>query len=215
MAPEGEAVRHPLFARMWERIAAAGERAGAAEHRRSLLAGLSGRVLELGAGAGTNFPYYDAAVTEVLALEPEPYLRERARRAAEAAPVAITVAEGRAESIPADDGAFDAVVVSLILCSVSDQPRALAESMRVLRRGGELRFYEHVSSRSPGAARVQRLADATLWPHIAGGCHMARDTDAAIARAGFRIESCERFAFGPSPRLPGLPHVLGVARRPA
>jgi ubiquinone/menaquinone biosynthesis C-methylase UbiE len=205
-------VRHPLFARVWERVARASERGEAAQHRSSLLAGLAGRVLEVGAGAGTNFAHYPQSVREVVALEPEPYMRERAREAAANAAVPVALLDGRAESIPADAGDFDAVVLSLMLCSVADQAAALAEAHRVLRPEGELRFYEHVRSRSEHWARAQQLADATLWPRIAGGCHMARDTAAAIEQAGFRITSCERFTFSAAPRLPGLPHILGVAR---
>ena len=206
---------HPLFARVYERVAIAGERAGAAEHRRRLLEGLHGRVLEAGAGSGTNFAHYPESVAEVLALEPEPYLRERAQSAAAAAPVPVSVIAGQVEAIPAADGSFEAVVLSLMLCSVADQDLALAEAFRVLRPAGELRFYEHVRSHSPAWARLQRLADATLWPRIAGGCHMARDTAAAIERAGFEPLSCERFAFSAAPTLPPFPHILGVARRPA
>jgi hypothetical protein len=89
--------------------------------------------------------------------------------------------------------------------------RQLADIRRVLRAGGELRYYEHVISHKPLAARVQRLLDATFYPPIAGGCHAARDTGAAIRHAGFRIEREERIAFKPSPLLPAVPHVLGAA----
>lgn len=207
-----EDARHPLFARCWERIARTTDRGPGARHRKELLAGLSGRVLEVGAGTGTNFSHYPETVREVLALEPEPYLRERARQAAAHAPVTVEVRPGHAESIPAEDGSFDAVVLSLVLCSVSDQAAALAQARRVLRPGGELRFYEHVVSDSSGWALVQRLADATFWPGISGGCHMARDTAAAMERAGFTIERSERFVFGPVPDRVGFPHILGLAR---
>ncbi len=205
---------HPIFARMYERVAEISERRGGGEHRSALLAGLAGRVIEVGAGSGANFPHYPASVREVLAVEPEPYLRERARRAAVWAAAPISVIDGEAEGLPAGDGSCDAAVVSLVLCSVPDQRRALAELLRVLRPGGELRFYEHVLAERPRAARLQRFADATFWPHVAGGCHLARDTAAAIERAGFRIERCERFLFSPAPLVPRDPHILGSARRP-
>jgi hypothetical protein len=96
---------------------------------------------------------------------------------------------------------------------VPDQQRALAELHRVIRSGGELRFYEHVLADKPIARRLQRLADATFWPHVAGGCHLSRDTGAAIEAAGFQIESQERFPFFPGPPVPAIPHILGVARR--
>ena len=211
----GATVSHPLFARVYARFTETSERRGGAEHRRRLLAGLSGRVLELGAGSGANFAYYPVSVSEVVAVEPEPYLRERAQLAAADAVAAILVESGDADSLPGAAASFDAGVVALVLCSVPDQQRALAELFRVIRPGGELRFYEHVVASSPLEARLQRTADATFWPRIAGGCHLARDTTTAIEHAGFTIEKCARFAFSPAAYLPPDPHILGVARRPA
>jgi ubiquinone/menaquinone biosynthesis C-methylase UbiE len=205
--------KHPVFARVYPRIARGAEQAGGAEHRRALLAGLEGRVIEVGAGHGLNFAYYPPEVSEVLAIEPEPHLRELARRAEEEADVRIEVVAGSAEALPGGDGEFDAAVASLVLCSVPDQEVALREIHRVLRAGGELRFYEHVVARKPGMARVQRILDATIYPPLAGGCHCARDTGAAIERAGFAFERHERIAFQPSSLAPAIPHILGVARR--
>jgi ubiquinone/menaquinone biosynthesis C-methylase UbiE len=204
---------HPVFARVYARVAEMSERRGGAEHRRKLLAGLRGRVVEVGAGSGANFPHYPTSVGEVIAVEPERYLRERAERAASEAPVSVSVARGGAESLPGEAESFDAGVLALVLCTVPDQQAALAELYRVIRPGGELRFYEHVVSHSTWEARFQRLADATFWPRVAGGCHLARDTAAAIERAGFQIETFERFRYSPAPFLPSDPHVLGVARR--
>ncbi|MBA2513214.1 MAG: class I SAM-dependent methyltransferase, partial [Solirubrobacterales bacterium] len=115
--------------------------------------------------------------------------------------------------LPFADATFDGLVNGFLLRNVVDLPRALAEMRRVIRPGGELRFYEHVVSRKARAARIQGAADATFWPTIGGGCHVARDTGRAIARAGFIVEHCERFAFAPAPLL-SLPHIRGVARRP-
>ena len=128
-------VRHPIFARLYARVSPGVERKGAAEHRDELLAGVAGRVIEIGAGNGLNFAHYPASVTEVVAVEPEPYLRGRAQEAAESAPVPVTIVDGVADDLPADDGAFDAAVASLVLCSVPDQATALAEVRRVLRPG--------------------------------------------------------------------------------
>lgn len=208
-----ETVRHPLFARMHLRMTSSRKDRGEDEYRRRLLEGLSGRVVEVGAGSGLNFPLYPEAVEQVVAVEPEPLLREAATAAAAEAPVAIEVVDGVAGALPAEDGAFDAGIASLVLCSVSDQPRALSELRRVIRPGGELRFYEHVVSERPMPARLQRLADLTFWPRVGGGCHMARDTTKAIAEAGFVIEDHERFAFSPGAPVPALPHILGVAQR--
>jgi ubiquinone/menaquinone biosynthesis C-methylase UbiE len=211
-----EKVEHPFFARFYLRLASGRKARGEDDYRRRLLAGLSGRVIEVGAGNGLNFPFYPNTVERVLAVEPEPLLREAATKAAGDASVEVEVevVDGVSGRLPAEDESFDAGVASLVLCSVPDQARALAEFRRVIRPGGELRFYEHVVADPPLAAGLQRLADATFWPRLAGGCHLARDTAAAIDRVGFRIERSERFSFTPGPPVPPIPHILGVARRP-
>ena len=205
-------VHHPIFARLFA-WGASNAPAEQTEHRRKLLEGMSGRVIEVGAGNGLNFPHYPPEVTEVLAVEPEPYLREKAGEAAVRAPVPVRVVDGLADSLPAGDGEFDAAVASLVLCSVPDQATALAELRRVLRPGGELRFYEHVRAEDSKAARGQDRTDR-LWPRFSGGCHPNRDTPGSIAAAGFEIERCERFTFRPFFLLKAIePHVIGVARR--
>jgi len=181
----------------WPLIAATGERFGLGKWRRQMLEGAGGRVIEVGAGAGANFAHYPATVTEVVAVEPEPALRRRAARAARKAPVRVQVRAGNAESLPFEDGTFDTAVTSLVLCSVPDQREALAEIRRVLRPGGELRFLEHVRARSSGLLRLQRVLDATVWPRLAGGCHLTRDTESAIKAAGFGISRIRRFSFQP------------------
>lgn len=199
---------HPLFARVYEKLSPGWEKDGQAELRARALAGLSGRVVEVGAGNGLNFGHYPAAVTEVVAVEPEPYLRERAAERGAEAPVTVTVVAGTAEALPLADGEADAVVSSLVLCSVRNQAVALAEARRVLRPGGELRFYEHVVSHKRGKAAFQRVFTNTIWKRISGGCHMDRDTGRAIADAGFEITELDRIPFH------GLAHILGVARVP-
>lgn len=186
-----------------------------ADHRRSLLAGLSGEVIEVGAGTGANFPHYPAAVTRVVAVEPEPHLRRLARRNAVRAPVVVEVVDGIAERLDTEAASFDAAVVSLVLCSVADLPAAAAELYRVVRPGGELRFLEHVRSHSAGLRRLQRALDATVWPLLVGGCHTGRDTVAALERAGFWIDRLDRFRFPDrGVVVPTSPHVAGVAIRP-
>ncbi|KAB1908282.1 class I SAM-dependent methyltransferase [Micromonospora sp. AMSO31t] len=208
------AVSHPIFARVFARASVAMDRAGAAAHRRRLVTALRGRVVEVGAGNGRNLPHYPPTVTGVLAVEPEPRLWALVRAAAPDARVPVTVAAGLAEALPVADASADAVVLSLVLCSVPDQAVALREARRVLRPGGQLRFYEHVVAETPGLRRAQRLADATLWPLCCAGCHTARDTVAAIRAAGFTVVELDRFRFPPS-GMPGpaSPHVLGTAVR--
>jgi ubiquinone/menaquinone biosynthesis C-methylase UbiE len=204
--------RHPIFARFYNWLSKAME-AGVAEHRDELLADLSGRVVEIGAGNGINFRHYPASVAELVAVEPESYLRKKAVAEAARAPVTVTVMDGSAGRLPLPDSSFDAAVTSLVLCSVPNQTRALAELRRVLRPGGELRFYEHVRAEDPRTARRQERADV-VWRHVAGGCHTSRGTLAAIERAGFEIEKVRQFDFPPG-RMPNpaRPHVIGRARR--
>jgi ubiquinone/menaquinone biosynthesis C-methylase UbiE len=200
----------PVFARIYTKVAEIGERRGGAEHRRKLLAGLSGRVIEIGAGTGANFVDYPTTVSEVIAVEPERYLRERAQLAATRAPVAVWVVDGVGDRLPGEPQSFDAAVAALVLCTVPDQQSVLAALFRVIRPGGELRFYEHVIADTPGKARFQRFADATFWPHVAGGCHMARNTRSAIELAGFEIGTCERFSSARRRRFPPIPTFLGA-----
>jgi ubiquinone/menaquinone biosynthesis C-methylase UbiE len=207
-------ISHPRFARWYMKGAPEAERRGAAEHRRRMLEGLSGRVVEVGAGHGLNFPYYPPAVIEVVAIEPEPTLRAAAQEAAAGAPVPVTVRPGTAESLPLEDGSMDAAVASLMLCSVPDQAQALAEMKRVLRAGGELRFYEHlIADRQPLRGFLQFLDRSRIWPTLAAGCHPARDTGAAIEAAGVTMERCQRFGFAAGAMQPKIPHILGTARR--
>jgi ubiquinone/menaquinone biosynthesis C-methylase UbiE len=203
-------VHHPLFARCYARVGHLMD-AEIGDHRRRLLAGLTGRVLEVGAGNGLNFPHYPATVTEVLAMEPELYLRRLAQAASRQAPVPIRVVDGTAEALPADDATFDAVVASLVLCTVADPDQALAEIRRVLRPSGRLRFYEHVRATDPRLARWQDRLERP-WGWLVGGCHPNRDTVAAIGAAGLRLVRLDRFDL---PSIPPLarPHALGVAER--
>ncbi len=187
---------------------------GGAAHRDELLAGLTGRVVEVGAGSGLNFGHYPETVTDVVAVEPEPYLRAKAELAAETAPVTITVVDGVADQLPVETGSCDAGVASLVLCSVDDQAAAIGELYRAIRPGGELRFYEHIRSSSPVLGRVQRVLDV-VWPHLAGGCHTSRDTVSAVSAAGYEVEHTRHFTFRPVlTNAPVAPHVIGVARRP-
>lgn len=207
-------VRNPLFARMYSRMTQR-EPAEQIEHRRDTLRGLAGRVLELGAGNGRNFAHYPSTVTKVVALEPEPYLRERALAAAAAAPVPVEVVDAVADPLPYEDSSFDAAVASLVLCTVPDQERAIAELYRVVRSGGELHFYEHVHAHRQPLRGILEFADRSrLWPSIAGGCHPTRETLLAIEKAGFAVEQSRRFPFAPTRLMPAVPHILGVARRP-
>lgn len=201
---------HPIFARFYRLISEASD-AQIAKHRDELLAGLSGEVVEVGCGNGLNFAHYPIEVTRVTAIEPDPYLRRVALEAAPAASVPTDVTSGSADSLDVEDASVDAVVFSLVLCSVPDQSSALSEAQRVLRPGGELRFYEHVVSPKQRFSRFQTATDR-VWPHLFGGCHTARNTTDAIESAGFEDITFRRFDLKAGPiALPVSPHVLGRA----
>jgi ubiquinone/menaquinone biosynthesis C-methylase UbiE len=206
--------QHPRFARMYERISAEAERRGTAAHRDRVLAGLAGRVIEVGAGNGLNFVHYPPTVEQVVAVEPEDRLRVLAEAAAKTAPVPVRVVAGHAGALPGEDGEFDAAVASLVLCSVADVAAALAEIRRVLRPGGQLRFFEHVRSSKPWWGLLQD-ALTPLWSRAGAGCHLNRDTAAAIRAAGFDVDQLERIYYAPLRFVPPHAHILGRAHRPS
>lgn len=202
------------FPQSYVRLSERAEGRGVGTHREELLGGLAGRICEVGAGNGLNFAHYPPEVVEVIAVEPDPVLRGYAERAAAAATVTVKVVDGTAEALPLSDGSCDAVVTSLVLCSVPDQSVALVELRRVLRPGGELRFYEHVRSTHPTYGRLEDLV-APVWSKIAGGCHPNRSTEGAIVGGGFSILAIDRFGFSPQPPIPAVRHILGRAVRSA
>lgn len=171
------------------------ERLGLARWRAWLAHGATGRTLDLGTGTGRNLRLLAPGVS-LVAVDPhaENLLHARERAAA------LPLVRARAEALPFRDGAFDTVLSSLVLCSVSDPAAALAETRRVLRRGGSLRAIEHVRAPGPVVARLQDLLQPA-WTRFTGGCHPNRDTEAAIAAAGFVVDPSSRRARGVLRRL--------------
>jgi len=204
-----KAFQHPRFAQTYLDISARAEQKGATEHRLRMLAGLEGRVVEIGAGHGLNFPLYPKTVTEVVAVEPDDTLRGLAAAAAKDASVPVTVVDGHANAIPEPDDSFDGAVASLVLCTVPDPHSALTEIRRVLRPHGTLRFYEHVRSDKVAIGLFQS-AITPVWSFFGGGCHLNRDTAQSIREAGFVIDELDRFPFTPMPAFP-YAHVVGNA----
>lgn len=184
---------------LYDALAALQDRTGLVRWRRWLAEGARGRVLDLGTGTGRMLPYYPPAV-RVVGLDPSAAALARARRRSGR----VGLVAGRAESLPFRDGAFDTVVGSLVLCSVGDPGRALAEVRRVLAPHGELRAVEHVRSARPWRARVQDWVQPA-WTRLTGGCHPNRETEATVERAGFRILSEGRRARGDMRRFTARP----------
>ena len=206
---------HPIFARFYDRLMAGTEKAGLGQMRRELVASASGRVLELGAGTGHNLEHYTDAVTELVMTEPDPHMAARLRDRLTSEGTAAgnpTVLVAPAEDLPFDDGSFDCVVATLVLCTVENPARAAAEARRVLVEGGRLIYLEHVRSRSQRLARWQDRLERP-WGFFAAGCHPNRATDQLLADTGFWIDSLEHDQLPKAPRIV-RPLIKGVARRP-
>jgi ubiquinone/menaquinone biosynthesis C-methylase UbiE len=182
--------------------------------RREIAGGAKGRVLEIGAGTGLNFGHYQDGA-QVTATEPDPYMRERARRRLSDLALPIDLRQASAEELPFEDDSFDTVVGTLVMCSVPRPSKALAEIQRVLKPRGEYRFYEHVRYRHPFGAFAQDLV-LPVWRWFGAGCHPNRDTARVIREAGFEVVQSEYSK--PFPPIPPMifsrPHLKGVARSP-
>jgi SAM-dependent methyltransferase len=202
---------HPLYAAVYDRMVAGREARGLSERRRTLLAGARGRVLEIGAGTGLNLAHYPAeTVTSVVVLEPDAAMRRRLLRriGAGTSAVPFEVHEAGIDDASFPEGSFDTVVATLVLCTVPDQPHAVAAIRRWLAPDGQLLFLEHV--RATGLTARLQSAVAPLWRYLAAGCHPDRDT-LAVLRSELAVTDCERFAM-PAASVLMSACVQGVAR---
>jgi ubiquinone/menaquinone biosynthesis C-methylase UbiE len=195
---------HRIFAAMYDRMLRGTERAGLEDMRAELLAEARGRTLELGAGTGLNLAHYTSEVTELVLTEPDPHMAQRLRKRLEEEPPApdrVEVLETPAERLPFEDGRFDSVVSTLVLCSVEDPAAATGEIVRVLKPDGRLLYLEHVRSGDRGLARWQDRLERP-WGWLGAGCHPNRDTVAQLQAAGLETESLVR------DRLPKAPPIV-------
>lgn len=198
-----------LFACAYDRMTAGVEAAGLRARREQLLAGARGKVLEIGAGTGANLPFYGEGVEAITVAEPEsPMVRKLARRIHEQRP-GVEIVQASAEHLPFADDRFDTIVSTLVLCTVSDVPRALSEIHRVLRPGGRLFFIEHVRSEEPRLAAWQDRLNG-LNRIVAHGCNCNRSTLDGIRAAGFTITSLERGSLSKAPPFV-RPLIVGTA----
>jgi len=210
------ALRDRLFARVYDRVLAPLEEAGLQAGRAELLAGVSGTVVEIGAGTGANLTHYPATVERLVLTEPEPAMLAQLRARLDRVPAGVDVTARRAgaASLPLGDGEADAVVATLVLCTVPAPGAVLAEARRVLRPGGRLVFLEHVAADDrPERLRRQRRIEL-VWPHVAGGCRLTRRTEASMVDAGFAIESITRESARKAPTFI-RPMIRGTATAPA
>ena len=202
-------LRGRVFAATYDRLMAGSEKAGLGGHRKRLLDGVRGRVLEIGGGTGANLPFYGEGVEELVLTEPEEPMARRLERKASEYSLPTRIVRAPAEELPVEDASFDFVVSTLVLCTVKDPARALGEIRRALKPGGQLLFLEHVRSDD---ARLARWQDRLDWLQNRGphGCHCNRRTVENIERAGFSIARLEHARF---PKAPPIvrPLVIGAA----
>jgi ubiquinone/menaquinone biosynthesis C-methylase UbiE len=202
-----------IFAFTYDFFFARAERGGLRDLRRDALATASGRTLEIGAGTGLNHDLYPAAVTALTLTEPFAPMAAQLRAKAATLTRPVEVVEAGAEELPFPDSSFDTVALTLVLCTVPDPDRALAEIARVLKPGGRLLFLEHVRSDDPSLARWQDRLHGP-WFAFGHGCHCNRDTLATIERSPLEVEHAEE---GSIPNVPPLvrPMLRGSATAPA
>jgi SAM-dependent methyltransferase len=189
--------------------------AGFAHLRPRVVGAARGRVLEVGAGTGSNFALYSPEVTEVVAIEPDPHMRRRAEARLGGARVPLSLLPYGAEALPFADGSFDDAVLTWVLCTIPDVEAACAEVFRVLRPGGRALFIEHVGASSAWMRGAQRAVEPA-WKRLAGGCHLTRAPDALLRDAGFEVEVLRALggACSPVPLLHGVGHKRAAGSEP-
>jgi len=202
-----------LMAAVYDRCMRGSEEACLAQWRAELLRDLSGAVLEVGAGTGVTLTHYPRSIARLVLCEPDAHMRRKLKKKVDAPALRnIEISDASLDSLPFKAGEFDAVVCSLVLCSVPDQRAALAEIARVLKPGGRLVFLEHVAADGrPARLKWQRRIEP-VWKHLMGNCHLTRRTEAAIAAAGFEFERIQRESIRKA--LPIVrPSIHGIARK--
>lgn len=204
-------VAHPFYAVVYTGVAALGEHTGYGRRRAEALAGAHGRLLIVGLGPGRDLAHLPTGVTDVVAVEPEPSMRAYSAPRVRRTPVPVWLVGGVAEALPLPADSVDAILVSLVMCSVPDPARAAGEFRRVLRRGGTLHVLEHVHA-SPGS-RLRLWQDRLdpMWSRLAAGCHVTRDTRRVLLDAGFDTSQLLDTTVRLAPALVS-PHVIGTAR---
>ncbi|MDQ0253036.1 ubiquinone/menaquinone biosynthesis C-methylase UbiE [Evansella vedderi] len=174
-----------IFASVYDTFMGPIERKYITKWRRELLTQAKGKVLEIGAGTGINFPLYERC-DEVIALEPNPFMIEKGKARVKKASVPVKIVEGMAEKLPFAEEEFDTIVVTLVLCSVGDPKKALAEMKRVLKANGTILLIEHVKMNQPLLRVIQNML-TPVWKHLCDGCHLNRNTEKTIIESGLTI----------------------------
>ena len=182
--------------------------------RKDLLQNATGRVLEIGGGTGVNLQYYPEGLKQVIVTEPDSGMKKQLDQKFDALEKSeFQTVDAKAEALPFNDASFDTVVSTLVLCTVQDPNQSMREIYRVLKPSGKLIFIEHVHAHdNPGRARWQKRIEP-FWKHIAGGCHLTRDTLSEIEKVGFKIDKLNRQSLRKAPAFI-RPSIRGTARKP-
>jgi len=201
------------MARMYDRVQRQHE-AKVAARKRELFADLGGTVLEIGPGTGVNFRHYPEAVKRWIGIEPNRHMHAALQQAGRPSGIAIELRGVGVEGMDVGDATVDAVVSTLVLCSVPDPAVVLRDVARVLRPGGRFVFLEHVAAPRGSRLRLAQRLFRPVWRYIADGCRPDRELAAAVHEAGFASVTIEEFTL-PREAVPGIvsPHIAGTATR--
>lgn len=185
-----------LFASLYDTIMRPLEKRWIAHIRKKIVSGLEGKILEIGAGTGANFPFYSLEkVSSLDTIEPNPYMLELAKQKAIDAGISVHLHQGMAESLPFKDGEFDTVVATLVLCSVEDPHKVFQEIRRVCKNGGRIVLFEHVRTESATLAALQDVL-TPAWKRLCDGCHLNRDTGRYMRESGINVVKEKKYLKG-------------------
>lgn len=184
------------FANLYDIAMAPLEKRGIGRIRKKIISGLEGKILEIGAGTGANFPYYSSErVISIEALEPNQHMLEQAKLKAADAKVKVGFHQGVGENLPFREGEFDTVVATLVLCSVEDPQKVFQEIRRVCKKGGRIVLFEHVRTESTSLAALQD-ALTPAWKRVCDGCHLNRDTGRYMRESGIHVLKEKKYLKG-------------------
>jgi ubiquinone/menaquinone biosynthesis C-methylase UbiE len=182
------------FAFFYDRFMRASEEACLAQWRKELLSPIMGQTLEIGAGTGVNLDYYSPEIKELTLSEPDKAMRKILTSRLEKSPFKDRwkICDQPVEALPFEKERFDTIVSTLVLCSVTDTKQALSELHRVLKKGGDLIFIEHVAAPANSKRHRWQQRLEPIWKIFAAGCHVTRDTEASLVQSGFDVTEIKR-----------------------
>lgn len=185
-----------MFAFFYDKLMGPLEKKWIRRIRKKIVAELEGNVLEIGAGTGANFPYYTKKkVKRLVSLEPNPYMLEQAKSKAKESELSFEFHQGCAETLPFDDGEFDIVVATLVICSVNEPQKVFQEVRRVCKKGGKIVLFEHVRTESKTLAALQDVL-TPAWKRLCDGCHLNRDTGRYMKESGIKVVKEKKYFKG-------------------